>query len=108
MSNPKPEPMLWLSDSRGIYIPRDFARSFANRAANVTGVDDETWAILESGPDNELYWEAWDDVVNECRVKNDKGIVYTVHQDGDCWLIPDGMEWDEESECFAWPNGDKR
>ena len=54
----KPEPLLWLSDARGIYIPRDFASSFADRAKSVSGVTDEDWAILEEGPDHDWYWEA--------------------------------------------------
>jgi hypothetical protein len=44
--------MLWLNDALGVYILRDFANSFADRAKSVTGVDAETWTILESGPDH--------------------------------------------------------
>ena len=60
--------LLWLSDARGVYIPRDFANSFADRAKTVSGVSDEDWTILERGPDyedetgqtvcNESYWDA--------------------------------------------------
>ena len=51
----RPEPLLWLSDARGVYIPRDFANSFSNRAKDVTGVSDEDWAILEAGPDQVIH-----------------------------------------------------
>ena len=98
----KLEPMLWLSDARGIYIPRDFVSSFAN-LASLSGVSDEDKAILEAGPDHEWYWEAWDDVLNNATVTDDKGNVFTVYQDGDCWLIPEGMEWSDENEFFVWP-----
>lgn len=97
------EPLLWLSDARGIYLPQDFADSFADRSQFVSGVSDEDWEILESGPDHEWYWEAWEDVLNSARVKDDKGFLYFVYQDGDCWLIPDGMEWSEEEDWFVWP-----
>jgi hypothetical protein len=89
----KPEMLLWLSDARGVYIPRDFANSFANRAVSVSGVSDEDWTTLESGPDAEWYWESWETVLNNATVIDDEGVKFSVYQDGDCWLIPHGMEW---------------
>ena len=95
--------ILWLSDARGIYIPRDFAHSFANRANVVHGVDNETWEILEAGPDHELYWNAWEDVLNNAVVTDYKTLVaYNVCQDGDCWLVPCGMELDDGDQ-WVWP-----
>ena len=99
----KPEIMLWLSDARGRYIPRDFANSFADRAKTVSGVSDGDWITLENGPDTEWYWEAWDNVCNSAIVTDENGVQYRVHQDGDCWLVPDGMEWSDENETFQWP-----
>lgn len=98
----RPETMLWLSDARGVHIPRDFATSFADRSKNVSGVSGDDWLILEAGPDNEYYWEAWTDVCDNAIVTDDIGNKYNVYQDGDCWLIPVGMEWSEESEWFQW------
>lgn len=102
MSN-KPDMMLWLSDARGVYIPRDFAQSFADRVNSVAGVDDEQWAILELGPDyqdagnmtvyNELYWDVWTEVCDSAIVTNNHGVKFRIYQDGDCWLIPEGMDW---------------
>lgn len=103
MTNPKrPEMLLWLSDARGIYIPRDFSTSFTDRDKHVSGVDAETWAILEN-PDHEWYWEAWNDVCNDAVITDNDGNKYTVYQNGDCWLIPVGMEWDDEEDCYCWP-----
>lgn len=103
----KPDMLLWLSDTRGVYIPRDFAQSFKDRAKNVSGVSDEDWEILEAGPDNEYYWETWQDVMNNCLVWDDKeNVLYSVYQDGDCWLIPQGMEYNEETDTFEWPKED--
>lgn len=100
----KPEPLLWLSDARGIYIPRDFANSFANRAKSVTGVSAEDWETLEAGPDHEWYWETWNDVKQNAVITDENGVRYTVHQDGDCWLVPEVMEWSEENEFYTWPS----
>jgi hypothetical protein len=27
----------------------------------------------------------------------------TLHQDGDLWLIPVGMEWSDEQDAYVWP-----
>ena len=100
----KPKMLLWLSDSRGQYIPRDFANSFADRAKNVSGVTDEQWAILEAGPDyKDHYWHVWDEVQENAIITDENGIKYRTHQDGDCWLVPEGMIWDDESETYKWP-----
>jgi len=99
----KPQPMLWLSDARGQYIPRDFASSFADRAKYVTGVSDEDWTILEAGPDHEHYWDAWQEVEQKARITDSDGNAFTIYQDSDCWLIPVGMDWSDKDDWFVWP-----
>jgi hypothetical protein len=101
----KPEMLLWLDDHRGRYIPHDFATSFANRERDVSGVSRDQWSILELGPnqsDGEDYWMTWDEVLNDATV-NMQGVVYRLWQDGALWLVPEGMEWDEQEDSFAWP-----
>jgi hypothetical protein len=104
----RPEMLLWLSDARGVYIPRDFANSFADRAKHVSGVTDETWTILEAGPDagetGESYWDAWNDVCENAAVTDEHGNKFRVCQDGDCWLIPADMEWNDETGSFDYPD----
>ena len=100
----KPDPILYLSDARGIYIPRDFAQETYREC--ISGVDDETLETL-SDPEHEWYWEAWEDVCNNAIVTDPKsGTKYRVYQDGDCWLIPDGMSWDDEQGAFIWEESD--
>lgn len=109
----KPNMLLWLNDARGVYIPRDFANSFSDRAKAVQGVSDEDWATLELGPDyqdesdltvyNESYWDVWTDVCDNATVTDEHGNKYRVYQDGDCWLIPVGMEWNDETDGFDYP-----
>src|ERR1700693_5927792 len=105
MTTKKPEPLLWLSDARGQYIPRDFAGSFVNRERDVTGVSADDWAILEN-PEHEYYWDTWSDVCDKARITDSTvtpPVTYTIYQNGDCWLIPEGMEYSEETDFFAWP-----
>jgi hypothetical protein len=99
----KPEPLLWLNDARGIYIPRDFVQSIYRK--NVPDVSDEDWAILNTGPEHELYWDAWDAVLSDAVVHDETGD-YRLYQDGDLWLVPVGMVWNEETDFFEWPNDD--
>jgi hypothetical protein len=101
----RPQRVLFLSDARGVYIPRDFANSWdkEERARRVANVSNKDWAILEAGPDAEGYWDAWLDVCDIAVVIDDNGVAYTVYQDGDCWLIPVGMTWDDEADDWRWP-----
>jgi hypothetical protein len=97
-----PEPILFLSDARGIYIPRDFAQGIKREC--VSGVTDEDWKILEAGPDHEAYWETWNLVCDYAVITDEHGIRYRPYQNGDCWLVPEGMEYDERTEGFKWPD----
>lgn len=83
--------ILLLSDARGIYMPRDFANEV--KRETVAGVSDEDWQILAEGPDHEWYWEAWEQFCNNAVITDPTdGTVYTIHQDGDCWLVEKGAE----------------
>jgi len=95
--------ILFLDDHRGIYIPRDFARSIERGA--ITGVDPEDFEILEAGPDDDrdLYWEAWDSVCRNAVITDKNGAEFFIYQDGACWLIPKGMEMDD-NESWIWPD----
>lgn len=101
--NRRPEPILFLSDARGIYIPRDFADDIRHEL--VENVDEETWETL-SNPDHEWYWDAWQDVCDSAIITDDDGIKWTIHQDGDCWLIPVGMVWNDRDEFYSWDDGE--
>lgn len=98
--NRKPEPILFLSDARGVYIPRDFANEI--RRDCLSGVDDAALDILRTGPDHPLYWDVWADVESSAVVTDpESGVAYYVYQDGDCWLLPEGMIVDDNGD-FSW------
>jgi hypothetical protein len=75
----------FLSDARGIYIPHDWANMIDRE--RVTGVTAEDFAILEAGPDHELYWDVWSDVLDNAEATDDSGTVWRFEQDGDCWMV---------------------
>lgn len=76
-----------VDSDRGIYIPQYFAQRLAAQFSNI---DLEDIEILESGPDNEFYWESWETVLDNAWMKRE-GITYRLHQDMDLFLV-------EESE----------
>ena len=98
----KPQPVLYLDFARGVYIPRDFAQSFA-KTKYISGVSHADLEILEEGPNGALYWDVWTDVLDNAIITGDDGIPYFLAQDNDLWLIPAGMEWSDETDFFIWP-----
>lgn len=98
----KPEPILFLSDARGIYIPQHFAESIKPEC--LSGVSAEDMECLKLGPDQEWYWEAWSAVCDHAVITDSAGQTFSVYQDGDCWLIPAGMEWNDKLDWYEWPS----
>lgn len=89
---------LLLSDSRGVYIPRDF----------VTGFDMEKWqgisedAVIEcSDIDNDFYWDAWIDILDHAFYVDSDGNKFTLYQDGDLWAICYEKMTSEEKHNFG-------
>lgn len=78
---------LFLDSNRGVYIPRDFAVMVER--SNVSGVSADDWDTLELGPEEEWYWEAWENVLNNAVIE-DGGVFFNLHHDGDLWLVPRG------------------
>ena len=67
----------------GIYVPQQFCQ----RYEKVSGVSQEDWDICLAGPERELYWDAWDAVLNDWQFEeaDSNGGVWRIslHQDGD-------------------------
>jgi len=70
----------------GVYIPQRFAQEI-NRSF-VSGVADKDWLVLEAGPSNEYYWDAWADALDNAKVTDPKLGKCYLHQDGDLWMVP--------------------
>lgn len=84
--------------ARGIYLPRDFA-TMCDRAC-VSGVDPEAWSILADGPDHDLYWDAWDEVLNSATLTDFNGKRYCLWQDGDLWATPiEDAPAEDDGDC---------
>ena len=77
--------ILFCDGSHGRYIPQRFAKELASDARLVPDRRD-LFQILESGPDHDGYWEAWDEVT-VCTIEY-RGRIYLIHPDDDLWLVP--------------------
>lgn len=86
---------LFLSDSRGIYIPKDFAESISKES--IAHNSQELLQYLEElkkGADIEDYWDIWNDLLNNLTVINpETGEQYHLHQDGDLFLV---QYWEDD------------
>jgi hypothetical protein len=96
MSSPTSEPRLILSDSWGIYIPQMFVSDIGDDEAQTLGIN--LWALkqCQTGPDAPHYWEAWDEILRDCELRDEAGTVWRLYQNGDLWEIPDGFCFPED------------
>ena len=90
----KKEIELLLDSNRGIYIPQQFAKHYGpslykNNKGMGKELRDDIGALLD-GPDNDDYWDAWDSLLNREYIGED-GTKFTLYQDDDLWLVPDGV-----------------
>jgi|SRR5690606_27013311 len=85
----------FINSAHGVYIPQVFAE-IVNREL-VSGVNDYDWKTINDGPDNEWYWEAWDNVLNNATIKHDD-VDYQLYEDGDLFLYCYELMTNEEKE----------
>jgi hypothetical protein len=80
----------------GRYVPQRFAERYA--------VPDDDRAILLDGPDTDLYWLVWDDVLRDFKVEDeDFGTeVFFYERDGDVFAVRDDIS---EIESFIYLEG---
>ena len=87
---------LLLSDSRGQYIPRDFCTGFFKWE----NIKDEDWEICKEGPDNDLYYDAWDSILSNATYTDQDGHVWHLSQDGDLFAYCEELMTSEEYKGF--------
>ena len=73
---------LLVDDHHGVYIPQVFAETVRRDLFGET-ISAEDYAILESGPDHEHYWDVWYEVLNSAETAD--GV--SLYQDGDLWAV---------------------
>lgn len=84
--DPETDCELLLSDSHGIYIPKLWADELSEDEAESFGVSWQDVLDCQAGPDSELYWEAWQSILDSARWEED-GEEWNLHQNGDLWRV---------------------
>lgn len=96
--NPDTDCQLLLSDSHGVYIPKLYCESLAKSDAKELGVPWEAVETCQHGPDEEHYWEAWQEILNSaCWEEN--GADWVLVQNGDLFAVRAEAEIPEEWFC---------
>jgi hypothetical protein len=85
--------VLLVDSAAGIYVPQSFAES---HQMNEWGVSEEDESILMAGPEEEDYWDVWEEIVSAAIYEDSDGMKWTLHQDGDLWAIREDHEWEED------------
>lgn len=95
---------LLLCDARGIYIPRDFINQFRGWKGYGKGQFNAYKSIL-SNPENESYWDAWNELLDKLTYTTEKGIEHSLYQDGDLFAVDLNLirAWEEVTKSeFEW------
>jgi hypothetical protein len=80
-----------VSDRYGVYIPKTFVEWFSESIVfhgERSELERAENDILQ-GPDHPDYWENWDWVLNNCKIENKSGKLYSLWQEGDLFAISD-------------------
>ena len=86
--------ILLFGGAYGVYIPQMFAEQCHPEGTYWRWNYQRDREDLRN-PENENYWEAWEDVLNEAYyIDPANGIKYVLHQDDDLWAIQDGYSYE--------------
>lgn len=88
---------LLVDGAHGVYVPQSFVECYRAKDWGITNEDD---AILLHGPDDEWYWETWDNVLDYAKYVDDQGYEWSLWQDGDLWAYCEELMTDEEYKDF--------
>lgn len=89
---------LLVDNFRGIYVPLSFAKGYDLKQF---GFSDEKIKELKSdlsSPENEFYWEAWEDVLDNAVTKDGETLF---QHDGNLWLVPANFDPEADGGSFA-------
>lgn len=99
--NPDTDSRLLLSDSHGIHIPQLFSQGLSKEDAEEMSLSWEDVLVCQRGPDEELYWEAWQSILDSAEITEpatlkEEESVWRLIQNGDLWQVRSGVEIPEE------------
>jgi hypothetical protein len=93
--NPDTDCQLLLSDSHGVYIPQLYCSDISEDECEDLSVSWEDVKVCQSGPDSELYWEAWQSICDSAEWEENLEM-WRLLQNGDLWAVKADCEIPEE------------
>lgn len=97
----KNEVVLLLDGVRGCNLPQDFIAETEGVQGWTYNVSTEDIETLKAGPDEEWYWEAWNNVLDNAYftyIDGTKGILYISEEYSDLFIIPEDHDFTAEDE----------
>lgn len=80
----------------GIYCPQFVMEQIRDRQLLCKNYSEiEKYFTDLSKPDNELYWDAWNDLMNKAILLDKDGNEYYIDQSEDVWAVPVGMIFED-------------
>ena len=76
----------------GIYCPQITIQSLLPEIVAQFEPDDVKTVL--DGPDNEFYWESWENILDQTFTF--EGKTYRLEQDEDVWMLEEGEEFNNE------------
>ena len=82
-----------IDGAAGIYVPQKFINSFENW----DNIDNDDRRSVANGPDNEYYWESWQNILDNATHTDDNGNKWVLYQDDSLFVIRADIEidWDQ-------------
>jgi hypothetical protein len=93
--NPDTDCQLLLSDSYGRFIPQLYCSDISKDDCEDFSISWEDVKLCQSGPDEELYWEAWQSILDSAEYE-EGGEMWRLLQNGDLWAVKADCEIPEE------------
>lgn len=79
----------------GIYCPQLTIKDLIDDIVSQLPAED-VQTVLD-GPDNEFYWESWENILNTSFIIDDgENKRYYLYQDEDVWMLEKGEEFNNE------------
>jgi hypothetical protein len=80
-------PFFLIDSHHGVYVPQLFVQAFkGNPLFNWSDMNADLETI-EDGPDNEFYWEEWDNLMSNLHA-DIEGVRFCLYQEEDLFLVP--------------------
>jgi hypothetical protein len=84
------EAILIADSHHGQYIPQLITKGELNNPLwDWSEVSEEDINSLLTGPEDDFYWEAWNNAESQIKITSEEGVKYFLCQNDDLWAIPE-------------------